>query len=186
MKSSQVVPDPAFLLFIGETVWHTLRESLGGIFMEVIQLCSFLNKMQLCSRKNRFILIKNQPLHVCCMFRPVPRPSSDMSVQKYYKDVSFCINIHKDRISKGRNMQHIRKDTIWMKINLCCVRMNKCSLSPRGIWRMVSQTIFINFRAIRRSLATKSLTFATIPRFRGVSVTKVLHRVQRSHSLFKP
>ena len=42
---------------------------------------------------------------------------------------------------------------------------------------MFSQTIFINFRAIRQSLATKSLTG---PRFRGVSVTNVLQCIRRS------
>jgi len=43
---------------------------------------------------------------------------------------------------------------------------------------MVSQTISINFRAIWRSQATKSLTFATDPGFRVTSVTNVLHPVE--------
>ena len=111
------------------------------------------------------------------MFRPVLRSSSCMSIQKYYKDISFCINIPKDNISICRNIQHIRKGTIWVKIQLFCVRLNICGLSPRGIRQMFSQTIFINFRSIRQSLATKSLTG---PRFRGVSVTNVLQCIRRS------
>ena len=54
-------------------------------------------------------------------------------------------------------------------------------LSPRGISRIVSQTISINFSAIRPSEATKSLTFATVPGFRVTSFTKVLHPVQSYH-----
>jgi hypothetical protein len=47
------------LLFIRETVWHKLRESLGGIFMEVIPLCWFLNKVQLFSRTQQIYFDSN-------------------------------------------------------------------------------------------------------------------------------
>jgi len=94
--------------------------------MEVILLCSLLNKLQLFSRRQQFILIQILLLYVCCMFRPVLRPSSGMSIQKCYEDISFCVNIPKDSISTGRNMQHTWKDTICVKINVCCVQLNKC------------------------------------------------------------
>jgi hypothetical protein len=54
--------------------------------MEATPFCLLLNKLQLFRRTQLwFILIKNVPLHVCYMFRPVFRPSSGMSIQKYYK-----------------------------------------------------------------------------------------------------
>jgi hypothetical protein len=58
----------------------------GAIFMEAIPLCLLLNKTRLFSAtQRRFILSQTVPLHACFIFRPVCRPSSDMSIQKPYK-----------------------------------------------------------------------------------------------------
>ena len=52
--------------------------------------CISLDKSHLFSLiQHRFILIQLLPLYVCCMFRPVLRPSSGMSTQKAYKGRYF-------------------------------------------------------------------------------------------------
>jgi hypothetical protein len=54
--------------------------------MEAIPLCLLLSKLHLRSpTQHSFVFIQIVPSHVYYMFRPVLRPSSGISIYKFYK-----------------------------------------------------------------------------------------------------
>ena len=62
--------------------------------MEAVSLCWLLNKAHFFSlTQHKFILIQLFTFTLCCMFRPILRPSSGMSIQKPYKGEYriFCL-----------------------------------------------------------------------------------------------
>jgi hypothetical protein len=104
------------------------------IFMEAIPLRLLPYKPHLFSvTQHRLILIQNKPLHLCCTFRPVVRPSSCMSIQNskripsIFKDEStgscICLRslIYMSHVNK---VQPIRVKMI----HIAAIRVNFCLL----------------------------------------------------------
>ena len=73
-----------------------------------IPLCSLLNNPHAFSLKqHRFTAMQLVTFTLCYMFRPVPRPSSVMSIHEPYKGrvlVGSCIDMPGDGLGTGRNM----------------------------------------------------------------------------------
>ena len=53
---------------------------------------------------------------------------SDPQILLYLPLQDFCIDMPKEDLRAGRNMQQTCKGTILIKIYLCCVRLVMCSL----------------------------------------------------------
>ena len=112
-----------------------MNKLVHAISMEATPLCLLLNKPHLFSlTQHRFIVIQFSTctcvLHVSACTEAILRHGSTIFLQKSYKGlfkifVLTCLRMAS--VQAETCSTHVQVPN-WIKINLCCVRRNKCSL----------------------------------------------------------
>ena len=106
-----------------------------------------------CKARNKFLVnFRNRTILLCipCIFL-------------YKIFVMTCL-------STGRNMLHTCNGTIWIKINLCYVRLNKCSLLRQyvcGCWTSTS-SVYIKSIYIYENIITVDLSLCPARKPKGI------------------